>query len=117
MPCSVLPLEANPGMHATDDHLNPDCLQECSAQAVSMILWAVAKRGMAASMQPPVLYTLLDASAQRLLTLLPPASPQVRCEAEQRHCVHPSRCSTGGQPQACSCLLMQALHASAASAH
>ena len=53
-------------------------LQECSAQAVSNILWAIAKRGMGASLQPPVLHTLLDASAQRLLALLPEAAPQVK---------------------------------------
>ena len=53
-------------------------LQDCTAQAVANTLWAIAKLSMGQQMQPPVLHTLLEASAQRMLALLPSASPQVR---------------------------------------
>ena len=44
---------------------------------MSNTLWAIAKGEMGQLMQPPVLHTLLAASAQRMLALLPTASPQV----------------------------------------
>ena len=44
---------------------------------------------MSAHMQPPVLHTLLEASCQRMLALLPSASPQVLMSSPcvQRSCL------------------------------